>query len=97
MLPLCGSAPINDYKKEKSATLPRPRQIIGYAGSTRKVVLYSSLPCIQVWEATFGEVLMCDREPDNASDRYIIAVIGKSIPGMEIILFTNNAEELMGN
>ena len=29
---------------------------------------------------------MCEREPDNASDRYAVAVIRKSIPDMEIVL-----------
>ena len=27
---------------------------------------------------------MYEREPDNASDRYTVAVIGKSIPDMEM-------------
>ena len=26
------------------------------------------------WEAAVGEVLICEREPDNASDRYVVAV-----------------------
>jgi hypothetical protein len=34
----------------------------------------------EVWEASFEEALMCEREPDNASDRYTVAVIRKSIP-----------------
>ena len=37
-----------------------------------------------VWEANFGEVLMCEREPNNAFDKYTIAVIGKSIPDIEV-------------
>lgn len=28
----------------------------------------------EVWEAGVGEVLTCEREPDNASDRYAVAV-----------------------
>ena len=28
----------------------------------------------EVWEAGFGEVLTCERESDNASDRYAVAV-----------------------
>jgi hypothetical protein len=41
----------------------------------------------RVWKASFGEVLTCEREPDNASDRYTstVAVIEKSIPDEEII------------
>lgn len=27
-----------------------------------------------VWEAAVGEVLICEREPDNDSDRYAVAV-----------------------
>ena len=27
-----------------------------------------------VWEATVGEVLVCEREPKNSSDRYAVAV-----------------------
>ena len=30
---------------------------------------------IGVWETGFGEMLTCEREPDNTSDRYTIAVI----------------------
>ena len=39
----------------------------------------------EVWEASDGEALTCEREPDNTSDRYPIAVIGKSIPDVEIV------------
>ena len=28
----------------------------------------------ELWEAGLGEVLTCEREPDNASDRYAVAV-----------------------
>ena len=28
----------------------------------------------EVWEASFGEILTSEREPDNASDRYAVAV-----------------------
>ena len=28
----------------------------------------------KVWAATVGEVLMCEREPKNSSDRYTVAV-----------------------
>ena len=28
----------------------------------------------EIWEAAVGEVLICEREPDNASDRYAVAV-----------------------
>ena len=28
----------------------------------------------EVWAAAVGEVLICEREPDNASDRYAVAV-----------------------
>ena len=41
---------------------------------------------MSVWEASFGDALMCEREPDNASDGYAVAVIRKSIPDMEIVL-----------
>ena len=46
----------------------------------------NSIPRVDkdVWEANFGEVLLCKREPDNASDGYTIAVIGKSIPDVEV-------------
>ena len=27
-----------------------------------------------VWEAGVGEVLICEREPDNASDRYAVGM-----------------------
>jgi hypothetical protein len=41
----------------------------------------------RVWEASFGEVLTCEREPDICSDRYAVAVIinGKAIPHVEIV------------
>ena len=29
----------------------------------------------EVWEAAVGKVLICEREPDNASDRYVRANI----------------------
>ncbi len=28
----------------------------------------------EVWEAAVGEILVCEREPDNVSDRYAVAV-----------------------
>ena len=28
----------------------------------------------EVWEASFGEVFTCERETDNASDRYAVAI-----------------------
>ena len=28
----------------------------------------------EVWEAAVGEALVCEREPENASDRYAVAV-----------------------
>ena len=28
----------------------------------------------EVWEASFGEVLTCERESDDASDRYAVAI-----------------------
>ena len=28
----------------------------------------------EVWEAAVGESLVCEREPENASDRYPVAV-----------------------
>ena len=28
----------------------------------------------EVWEAAVGESLVCEREPENASDRYTVAV-----------------------
>ena len=28
----------------------------------------------EIWEAAAGEVLMCEREPHNALDRYAVAV-----------------------
>ena len=28
----------------------------------------------EVWEAVVGEALVCEREPENASDRYTVAV-----------------------
>ena len=28
----------------------------------------------EVWAVAVGEVLICEREPDNASDRYAVAV-----------------------
>ena len=28
----------------------------------------------EVWEASFGESLTCEREPDNATDRHAVAV-----------------------
>ena len=41
----------------------------------------------EVWEASFGEPLTYEREPDNASDRYtIIAMIGMSIPNVKIVM-----------
>ena len=27
----------------------------------------------ELWAASLGEVLTCEREPDNASDRYAVA------------------------
>ena len=42
----------------------------------------------EVWEASDGEALMCDVEPDNTCsyDRCTTAaVFGKSIPDMEIV------------
>jgi hypothetical protein len=34
--------------------------------------------------ASFGEARTCEGEFDNASDKYTVAVIGKSIPDVEI-------------
>ena len=76
-------------KKEKSATLPRQNLMTWHRGATRKALLYLMHVHKEVWEASFGEALMCEREPDNASDGYTIAVIGKSIPDGEIV--TNRA------
>ena len=28
----------------------------------------------EVWEVAVGESLVCEREPENASDRYVVAV-----------------------
>ena len=28
----------------------------------------------EVWEAAVGELLVCEREPENASDQYAVAV-----------------------
>ena len=39
----------------------------------------------EVWETSDGEVLKCEREPDNDSDRCTVGVIRKSIPDMEIV------------
>jgi hypothetical protein len=45
------------------------------------IILYTK----RVWEVTFREVLTCESEPDNASDRYTVAVMGKSISDVEIV------------
>ena len=59
--------------------------MIWYGGVYSKgiVVLKATM---SVWEASFGDALMYEREPDNASDGYAVAVIRKSIPDMEIVL-----------
>ena len=33
--------------------------------------------CKEVWAATVGEALVCEREPKNSSDRYAVAVKNK--------------------
>ena len=33
----------------------------------------------ELWAAGLGEVLTCEREPDNASDRYAVAVKRKAL------------------
>ena len=42
------------------------------------VVFETTIVYKEVWEATVGEVLICEQEPDNASDtcacRYVVAV-----------------------
>ena len=35
----------------------------------------------EVWEAAVGELLVCEREPENASDRYAVAVKKGTITG----------------
>ena len=43
-------------------------------------MLYSRLPR-NVWEAAVEELLVCEREPENASDRYAVAVKKGTIIG----------------
>ena len=50
------------------------------------IVVFDATMCTEVWEASFGEALICERERENASDRCTIAVIGKPIPDVEIVM-----------
>ena len=34
---------------------------------------------MHIWEAAVGEVLDCRREPDNANDRYAMAVVKRDM------------------
>ena len=42
--------------------------------TTERVTTWKSFSKVEVWEAAFGEALVCEKEPKNASDRYAVAV-----------------------
>ena len=63
-------------RRKRSATKPayNVNNRLWRATCTRKTLLYSRLPRVQrALGGRFG-VLTCEREPDNASDRYAVAV-----------------------
>ena len=75
-LPLCGTAPINKFKKEKSATLPRQNLMTWYRGATRKALLCLMLPRAQrdlggkFWRDSYHSCVTYERKPDDTSDGY---------------------------
>ena len=58
--------------------------ITEFGGVTRKVLLYSRLSRVQ--RGLRGKFVTCERELDNFSDSYTVAVIWKSFPDMEIVM-----------
>ena len=82
ILPLRGIVPINRYihvhKREVPLYLDKIND--GVWRNSWKALLYSRL----LWEASFGDALTCEREPDNASDRYSVAMMRKSIPDIRL-------------
>ena len=77
--------------QEREKVPLRRNQVTWQRRATQKalLIIIMMLPCVykEIWKASFGEVLMCEREPYTASDRYTIAaVIRKSIPDVEIVM-----------
>ena len=75
--------------QEREKVPLRQNQVTWQRGTTQKalLIIIIIIRCYkEIWKASLGEVLTCEREPDTASDRYTIAVIGKSIPDVEIVM-----------
>ena len=49
--------------------------------------MFEAATYMHIWKDSFGEVLICEKQLYNASDRYTVAVIGKSISDIEIPYF----------
>ena len=56
----------------------------------------------EVWEAAVGEALVCEREPENASDRYAVAVkmvknASKAVAGVFAVFATGRYYRMYSN